>query len=65
MFLADRHTRAFLSRDSLARMITKAHTDAGNVEIAEAWVRTLPLASEQCCAWFGIVDGIVSLSIKG
>jgi len=46
-------------------MITKAHRVAGNVEIAEAWVLTLPLASEQCCAWFGIVDGVVSLSIEG
>ena len=45
-------------------MITKAHTVAGNVEIAEAWVLTLPLASEQCCAWFGIVDGVVSLSLS-
>ena len=42
-------------------MITKAHRVAGNVEIAEAWVLTLPLASEQCYAWFGIVDGVVSL----
>ena len=45
-------------------MITKAHTVAGNVEIAEAWVLTLPLASEQCCAWFGIVYGVVSLSLS-
>lgn len=65
MLLADRHTRAFLSRVSLARMITKAHTVAGNLEIAEACVLTLPFASEQCCAWSKIVDGVVSLSIKG
>ena len=48
-------------RDSLARMITKAHTVAGNVEVAEAWVLTLPSLSEQCYAWLGIVDGFVSL----
>jgi len=49
-------------KDSLVRMITKAHTMAGNVEVAEAWVRTLPSPSEQCYAWLGIVDGFVSLS---
>lgn len=49
-------------RESLARMITKAHTVAGNVEVSEAWVRTLPSPSEQCYAWLGIVDGFVSLS---
>jgi len=50
------------NRNSLARMITKAHTVAGNVEVAEAWILTLPSASEQCGAWLGIVDGFVSLS---
>jgi len=49
-------------KDSLARMITKAHTVAGNVEVAEAWIRTLPSQSEQCHGWLGIVDGFVSLS---
>ena len=52
-------------RDSLVRTITKAHTVAGNVEIAEAWIRTLPSATEQCSAWLGIVDGLVSLSYEG
>lgn len=56
---------ALASRDSLARMSTKAHTVAGNVEVAEAWVQTLPIASEQYGAWLGIVDGITSLSIEG
>ncbi len=53
------------SSDSLARMITKAHTVAGNVEVAEAWVQTLQIASEQYGAWLGIVEGITSLSIDG
>ena len=52
-------------RDSLVRTITKAHTVAGNVEIAEAWIRTLPSATEQCFAWLGIVDGLVALSHEG
>lgn len=54
--------RVTSDRDSLARMITTAHTVAGNVEAAEAWIQTLPSASEQCYAWVGIVDGLVSLS---
>jgi len=49
-------------KDSLARMITKAHTVAGKVGAAEAWIRMLPSPSEQCYAWLGIVDGLVSLS---
>jgi tetratricopeptide (TPR) repeat protein len=49
-------------RESLVRMITKAHTVAGNVQVAEAWVLTLPSPSEQGYAWLGIVDGLVSLS---
>jgi tetratricopeptide (TPR) repeat protein len=52
----------FASRNSLVRMIAKAQTVAGNVAVAEAWVQTLPSASEQCFAWLGIVDGLVSLS---
>jgi thioredoxin-like negative regulator of GroEL len=51
-------------RDLLARMIAKAHTVAGNVTAAEAWIPTLPSASEQCFAWLGIVDGFASLSQK-
>jgi hypothetical protein len=55
----------FAWRDSLARMITKAHTVTGNVEVAEAWILTLSLPSEQCYGWLGIVDGFVSISIEG
>ncbi|TKB64614.1 MAG: hypothetical protein E8D47_10700 [Nitrospira sp.] len=58
----DRDGNEKFARDALARMITKAHTVAGNVEVAEAWVRTLQSPSEQCYAWLGIVDGFVSLS---
>jgi hypothetical protein len=58
----DRFERdTFARRDSLVRMITKAHTIAGNMQVAEAWVLSLPSPSEQCYAWLGIVDGLVSL----
>jgi tetratricopeptide (TPR) repeat protein len=47
---------------SLARKITKAHTAAGDVAVAEAWIQTLPGKDSQFYAWLGIVDGLFSLS---
>lgn len=46
----------------LVREITKANTVAGNVEVAEAWIQTLPSTRQQCYAWLGIVDGCIALS---
>lgn len=57
---SERDTNA--CRESLVRMITKAHTIAGNMQVAEAWLMKLPSPSEQCYAWLGIVDGLASLT---
>ena len=54
--------RVISDRGSLVRMITKAHTVAGNAEVFEAWVLMLPSASEQCFAWLGIADELISRS---
>jgi tetratricopeptide (TPR) repeat protein len=58
--LCDADTRSRC--DSLAGMITKAHTVAGHVAVAEAWIQTLPAEDMRFNAWLGIIDGLFSLS---